>query len=105
MPKWPSFLWKNGAYKPSIALHSRSGGKLRKGASRLFYDLSPDHTHVAVVGLGPSAADISAKEGDAEGIDIAAQNVREAAAIGTRVLQGAKVKSVLLDDFNNAEGK
>lgn len=76
-----------------------------KGDSRLFYDLSPDHTHVAVVGLGPTEADISAKEGEVEGIDLAAQNVREAAAIGTKLLQRAKVKTVLLDDFKNAEGE
>lgn len=84
-----------------------SGGKVCKGESRLFYDLSPDHTHVAVVGLGSSASDLAAEEeeeGEAEDIDVAAQNVRSAAAIGTKLLQGAKVKSVLLDDFSNAEG-
>lgn len=80
---------------------------MSKGDCRLFYDLSPDHTHVAVVGLGPSAADIPPDEEGVvlEDIDMAAQNVREAAAVGTKLLRGAKVKSILLDDFGNAEGK
>ena len=83
-----------------------SGGKLKKGESRLFYDLSPDHTHVALVGLGPNEADTPTDKGESlEDIDLMAQNVREAAAVGTKLLQSANVKSILLDDFNNAEGK
>ncbi len=83
----------------------RSGGKLSKGDSRLFYDLSPDHTHVAVVGVGPNEPEVLAKEGEGEDIDVASQNIRTAAAAGTKLLQRAKIKSILLDDFNNAEGK
>ena len=83
----------------------RSGGKISKGDSRLFYDLSPEHTHVAVVGVGPNEPEALAKEGEREDIDVASQNVRTAAAAGTKLLQGAKVKNILLDDFDNAEGK
>lgn len=79
---------------------------MKKGDSRLFYDLSPDHTHVALVGLGPNQADTPTDNGDMlEDIDTAAQSVRDAAAVGTKLLQGARVKNILLDDFNNAEGK
>ena len=84
---------------------SRSGGKICKGDSRLFYDLSPDHTHVAVVGVGPNEPKALAKEGESEDIDVASQNIRIAAAAGTKLLQRAKVKNILLDDFDNAEGK
>ena len=82
----------------------RSGGKLCKGESRIFYDLSPDHTHVAIVGLGPGEADLPSSEGEREDVDMGAQNVRAAAAVGTSLLRKAKVKKMLLDDFNNAEG-
>lgn len=78
---------------------------MNKGESRLFYDLSADHTHVAVVGLGPRHDNIPADQVTLEDIDIAAQNIRGAAAIGTKVLQKAKVKNILLDDFSNAEGE
>lgn len=82
---------------------------MKKGESRLFYDLSPDHTHVAVVGLGPSQADTPSNtppdnDLQLEDIDVGAQSVREAAAVGTKLLQKARVKDILLDDFNNAEG-
>ena len=82
-----------------------SGGKLKKGESRLFYDLAPDHTHVAVVGLGPTQVDTPPNQDvHLEDIDVEAQSVREAAAAGTKLLQKARVKEILLDDFNNAEG-
>ena len=60
---------------------------------------------MAVVGVGPAEEDVPAKDAEREEMDLAAQNVRAAAAIGTKLLQGAKVKRVLLDDFNNAEGE
>lgn len=96
------FRWPFTRYE--TFLNCSSGGKVLKGESRLFYDLSPDHTHVAVVGLGAVEADLPAKETEVEDIDVAAQNVREAAAVGTKLLKRAKVKRLLLDDFNNAEG-
>ena len=60
---------------------------------------------MAVVGVGPNEPEALAKEGEREDMDMAAQNVRIAAAAGTKLLQKAKVKQILLDDFDNAEGK
>ena len=80
-----------------------SGGSLKKGDSRLFYDLSPEYTHVAVVGVAPSTE--AMPPDSVEDVDMAAQGVREAAAVGTKLLQKARVKSVLLDDFSNPQGE
>ena len=60
---------------------------------------------MAVVGVGPAEHEVLAKEGETEDIDVASQNVRIAAAAGTKLLQRAKVKNILLDDFGNAEGE
>ena len=77
---------------------------MTKGESRLFYDVSPDHTHVAVVGLGQRKEDIPEGQTTMEDINVTAQNIRVAAATGAKLLQSAKVKNILMDDFNNAEG-
>ena len=59
---------------------------------------------MAIVGLGPGEADLPSSEREREDVDMGAQNVRAAAAVGTSLLRKAKVKKMLLDDFNNAEG-
>lgn len=60
---------------------------------------------MAVVGLGPRQTEVPAENMDIEDVDSFAQNVRAAAAMGTKLLQRAKVKNILLDDFDNAEGE
>ncbi len=77
---------------------------VKKGDSKLFYDLSPDHTHVAVVGLGPRKESIPTNQVVMEDIEIATENVREAAAVGTKQLQRARIRNILIEDFENAEG-
>ncbi len=67
------------------------------------YDITEDHAHLAVVGLGPKnegAPDVSAINED---IDVIRENVRSAAAVGTKLLQGTKVANILLDDLSDAE--
>ncbi len=83
--------------------YCRSGGPIKKGESRLFYDITEDHAHLAVVGLGPrkeGASDVSTVNED---IDVSRQIVRSAAAVGTKMLQSAKVADILLDDLSDAE--
>ena len=48
---------------------------MKQGDCRLFYDVTDDHAHVAVVGIGSCDP-----EKDCEDIDILAQNIRSAAA-------------------------
>ena len=52
-----------------------SGGRVRRGDTRLLYDVTTDHTHVAVVGVGPCYPD-----NGLEDVDMKRQNVRCAAA-------------------------
>ena len=51
---------------------------VKKGDSRLFYDVTPDHTHLAVVGMG--TREPPAELVDSEDIDVARETVRIAAA-------------------------
>ncbi len=91
---WPCFV---------LIRCRRSGGPIKKGESRLFYDITEDHAHLAVVGLGPrnkGAPDVSTINED---IDVSRQTVRSAAAVGTKMLQSAKVADILLDDLSDAE--
>lgn len=81
----------------------RSGGPVSKGESRLFYDITEDHAHLAVVGLGPRSKESTNVSGTNEDIDVSRQNVRSAAAVGTKLLQSAKVADILLDDLSDAE--
>ncbi len=90
---WPCFV---------LIRCRRSGGPIKKGESRLFYDITEDHAHLAVVGLGPrnkGAPDVSTINED---IDVSRQTVRSAAAVGTKMLQSAKVADILLDDLSDA---
>ena len=59
---------------------------------------------MAVVGLGSREEDNSGNQVEMEDIDVLAQNVRCASAVGTKLLQKAKVRNIYMDDFNNAEG-
>ena len=78
---------------------------MKKGQARLFYDLSPVHTHVAVVGVGPREAGCEAEEETQENkAHIFRENVRRASAAATKTLMGGKVKNVHLEDFNEPEG-
>ena len=52
-----------------------SGGRVKRGDTRLLYDVTTDHTHVAVVGVGPRYPD-----NGLEDVDMKRQNVRCAAA-------------------------
>ena len=54
---------------------NRSGGKVKQGDCRLFYDVTADHAHIAVVGIGSCDP-----ETGCEDIDIRKQNIRCAAA-------------------------
>ena len=83
----------------------RSGGKVKKGESRLFYDITEDHAHVALVGLGPKPGEIPPNQLVVEDIDVARQHVRSAAAVGAKVLQGARVKEIQFDNFDDPEGQ
>lgn len=76
-----------------------SSGPLSRGKSRLFYDLSPDHPIVAVVGLGPAEASFN----ELEEIYENHENVRAAVASGARVLRDASVDEVLVDDCHDAQ--
>ena len=40
-----------------------------------------------------------------EDIDVARQHVRSAAAVGAKVLYGARVKEMMFDDFSDPEGE
>ena len=82
-----------------------SGGKVKKGESRLFYDVTEDHAHIAVVGLGPKPGEVPNDQLIMEDIDIARQHVRSAAAVGAKKLCSARVKEILFDDFSDPEGK
>ena len=101
-----------------------SGGRVKRGDTRLLYDVTTDHTHVAVVGVGPRYPD-----NGLEDVDMKRQNVRCAAAgksnycspvvstavqltppplpspppAGTKALQQARVQELLLDDLGDAE--
>ena len=86
-------------------LHCRSGGKIKNGESRLFYDITEDHAHVAMVGLGPKPGEVPDNQVIMEDIDVARQHVRSAAAVGAKVLKSAKVKEIQFDDFNDPEGQ
>jgi hypothetical protein len=83
----------------------RSGGKVKNGESRLFYDITEDHAHVAVVGLGPKPGEVPPNQLVMEDIDVARQHVRSAAAVGAKVLWGARVKEIQFDDFDDPEGQ
>ena len=52
-----------------------SGGRVKRGETRVLYDVTTDHTHVAVVGVGPRNSD-----NGLEDVDMKRQNVRCAAA-------------------------
>lgn len=54
---------------------TRSGGKVKQGDCRIFYDVTSDHAHVAVVGIGSCDP-----ENANEDIDVRRQNIRSAAA-------------------------
>ena len=82
----------------------RSGGKIKSGEARLFYDITEDNAHIAVVGLGPKPGEVPDNETVLEDIDVARQNVRSAAAVGAKLLRSTKVKEIHLDDFNDPEG-
>ena len=82
----------------------RSGGKIKNGDSRLFYDVIEDHTHVAVVGLGPKPGEVPANLAVMEDIDVARQHIRSAAAVGLKLLQSSKVEEIQFDDFGDPEG-
>ena len=76
-----------------------------KGDARLFYDLSPSHTHVALVGVGPPPDRCTPEEEtQTDKGHLFQENVRKAVAIGTKMLHGAKVKNILVDDFNQPAG-
>ena len=83
----------------------RSGGKIKNGESRLFYDITEDHAHVAVVGLGPKPGEVPPNQLVMEDIDVARQHIRSAAAVGAKVLRGANVKEIQFDDFEDPEGQ
>ena len=80
-----------------------SGGKIKKGDSRLFYDITTNNAHVAVVGVG-SKVDNGDVPDNLEDVDVKRQSIRSAAATGTKVLQKAQVKELLMDTFDDAEG-
>jgi aminopeptidase len=75
-----------------------SGKQLKKGDSRLFYDLTNDLTHVAIVTIGKKEQD----EGQ-EDMDMHKHNVRCAAAAGVKMLEQAKVRDIMLEDFSDAQ--
>ena len=82
----------------------RSGGKVKKGESHLFYDITEDHAHIAVVGLGPKPGEVPPNQLVMEDIDVARQHVCSAAAVGVKVLQSTNVKEIQFDDFDDPEG-
>ena len=86
-------------------LFCSSGGKIKNRESRLFYDITEDHAHVAVVGLGPKPGEVPPNQLVMEDIDVARQHVRSAAAVGAKVLRGANVKEIQFDDFDDPEGQ
>ena len=53
----------------------RSGGKVKEGDCRLFYDVTEDHAPVAVVGVGSCDPEVGCED-----IDVRRQNIRNAAA-------------------------
>ena len=78
---------------------SSSAGPLSKGKSRLFYDISPDHPLIAVVGLGPNDASFNELEQVYENHE----NIRAAVAAGARALREASVDEILVDDCHDPQ--
>lgn len=56
-------------------MYCRSGGKVKKGDCRLFYDVTDDHAHIAVVGIGSCDPDKGCED-----IDVRRQIIRNTAA-------------------------
>ena len=82
-----------------------SGGKVGQGEARLFYDLTPTHTHVALVGVGPPPDKCKPEEEtQTDKNNLFQENVRRAVAVGTKMLKDAKVKHISVDDFNHPTG-
>lgn len=67
------------------------------------YDITEDHAHLAVVGLGPKSEETDDVSAIIEDIDVTRQNIRSAAAVGTKLLQSTQVADILLDDLSDAE--
>lgn len=78
---------------------SPSAGPLSKGKSRVFYDISPDHPIVAVVGLGPNDASFN----ELEQVHENHENIRSAVAAGARALREASVDEILVDDCHDPQ--
>ena len=58
---------------------------------------------MAVVGLGPQNKGAPDNDAVNEDIDVPRQNVRSAAAIGTKLLRSTKVAEISLDDLGDVE--
>ncbi len=84
-----------------------SGGKIKKGDVRLFYDVSPAHSHVTVVGVGPRMDACEPEEETQSGqfAHLYRENVRRAVAVATKTLQANKVKNIFMEDFDEPEGE
>ncbi|XP_068083968.1 cytosol aminopeptidase-like [Anabrus simplex] len=76
-----------------------SGPPLKKGKVRVFFDLEPEFSCVAVVGIGKECAGYDEFEERDEG----KENIRRAAAIGCQSLQELKVLKICVEGFGNAE--
>ena len=60
---------------------------------------------MVLVGVGPRADDCkSEEETQTNKAHLFKENVRRAVAVGTKLLQGAKVKNIFVEDFNEPEG-
>ena len=58
---------------------------------------------MAVVGLGPQNEGAPDNDAVNEDIDVPRQNVRSAAAMGTKLLRSTKVAEISLDDLGDVE--
>ncbi|XP_046385180.1 cytosol aminopeptidase-like isoform X2 [Ischnura elegans] len=82
-------------------LLQKSGPPLKKGKSRVLFDLDECFSTVAVVGLGKQQG--CAEIDEQENIDQGKESIRMAASAGCRSLKELEVDFIELEDFGQAE--
>ena len=70
-----------------------------KGQCKVLYKIDPMYATTVIVGIGDECASYNEKEE----IDEMKENVRDATALGVRVLQDLNMKTILVDSMENAE--
>ena len=65
--------------------------------------IAQDHTHLAIVGLGPQNEGAPDNDAVNEDIDVPRQDVRSVAAVGTKMLMYINVAEIMLDDLRDME--